>query len=196
MNTSLAEASPGKQIARRAEVPLDAFDKAMAASVAAVPQSRPAALPTKFQRTDTSGTIASLSGSTTPSTPSGLFSFAMTQAVKDSPARPALLDTSNVYEMSPSRRSPRKSLTRKNTKSTGPMRNRVTSTASARRVSDDISSLNQMSRHLLPDCLQAKLGWGRRRDSANASNVPRVAGERTPTKQAVGTGDDRHQDEG
>ncbi|KAG7571485.1 hypothetical protein FFLO_00501 [Filobasidium floriforme] len=174
VNTPLAEASPGKQIARRAQVPMDAFDKAIAESAVQPPQHRPAALPTKFQRTDTAGTIASITGSITPSTPSGLFSFAMTQPVRESPVRLPLVDTSNVHGTSPSRRSPRKSLTKKNTKTIGPVRSRVTSTASARR---------------------AKLGWGRRRDSATAP-VPKVSGPRTPSKRSSGEDDERRQDNG
>lgn len=36
---------------------------------------------------------------------------------------------------------------------------------------------------LIPLYCQAKLGWGRRRDSGNAPVIPKLAGERSPSKR-------------
>ena len=135
VNTSLAEASPGKQIARRAEVPLDSFDQIPVSSVVRSLEDKPIALPTKFRRNDTTETVVTTSGTMTPATPSGLFSFAMTNVSRDSPVNKPLQETTNHGPNQADSRAIKKSLSKKATRTSGQSRPRVSSTVSARRVS-------------------------------------------------------------
>lgn len=135
VNTPLAEASPGKQIARRAEVPLDSFDQISVSSVVRPLEDRPIALPTKFRRNDTTESVATTNGTLTPATPSGLFSFAMTNVSRESPVAKPLQETTNYEANQMGSRIIKKSLSKKATRTSGPERPRVSSTVSARRVS-------------------------------------------------------------
>jgi hypothetical protein len=171
VNTTLAEASPGQQIARRAQVSLDDQPTSK--------MSKPNSLPTKFQRTDTAG---SSSGTVTPATPSGLFSFAMAPPSKPSPLRVPFGEVRRPNESSgPGMdRTVKKSLTKRNSKSPG--RSRVLSSASARRVSPVVPATT--IRNLTISFLQARLGWQRKKDVGFDGVAPKVPYPRSPSKRS------------
>ena len=147
LNTSLAEASPGKQIARRSRIPLNMFDRPES-SEPAPEAARPSSLKTKFQKSDAQASIGACEKTPAPVTPSGLFSFAVANAapppsesVERFPVRAVMADKGNDAESSAALERPnRKSLTKKTAKAVSSHnaaapRTRVGSTASARRVS-------------------------------------------------------------
>jgi hypothetical protein len=148
VNASLAEASPGKQIARRAEVPLDSFDQIPVSSILRPLEEIPIALPTKFRRNDTTESVLTTSGTLTPATPSGLFSFAMTNVPRESPVTKPLQETTNYGANQAESRAIKKSLSKKATRTSGPGRPRVSSTVSARRVSIGLPETLRCTTHV------------------------------------------------
>lgn len=138
LNTSLAEASPRTQLARREQYEAMQADKAPVYSRMSVDSQR-SALPTKFQRSDSANTalsgIASRSGSTTPSMilqfGRGKLSTTPSMLLESTAGSPSPMKARISHDKAERRNSPSKRQSRVVSNS----RPRVVSTASARRVS-------------------------------------------------------------